>query len=643
MCVLPLMLSAAPSPASSMEKIERLQVRASRALPSDYAYLRVDASTAQLTKPAELLLQLPGVAYSGQGGQFQSYSIRGMGRQRIRTDVAGVPIFTERRAGNSASFIPPALLGEIVVHKGPQGTLYGQEAMGGVISLTPTQPQGRRLAWGSAVNGIDQQWLLSDADDWQQWALVRRQQGSREAANGVALQDAFQQDALFGARAWALSDLDIHGFTLVSRGRDIGKSSRKYPHEQTIYPDERHVLSQLRVHAHAGWQWQLYQHYQHWDSRVATYRKTDAMVLAQQVDTAYQAHTLGSLFQRPWQGPHWQGQWGLEWVGRYGVRSREHSLQYSARDVLAADQTNIAAFHEWLFDWGAWQWNIGTRLDQLQQQSDLSALPSRAGAFVTADALAISSSLGELMPAASLTQRRLSGHIAMERTWQQRWRGSYRVADGFRFASLSERFFVGVTPRGTVIGNQALQPEQILGHTLALNYHAERGQWGLQLYHYQVDDYIERYRLTPTIRSYRNTRRGELTGLEWDWQWQWTPWLTSKTSAHIQRNRDHAGQPLADQSPAQLMQQWQLRYSQHQWQLSARYLHQHSKPALDETVLPSALVWQLDYRYSLNSQWLLQFGVDNLTNKLYQASTDIDATWESGRQWRLSVQWQINN
>jgi hypothetical protein len=27
------------------------------------------------------------------------------------------------------------------------------------------------------------------------------------------------------------------------------------------------------------------------------------MVLAQQVDTAYQAHTLGSLFQRPWQGP----------------------------------------------------------------------------------------------------------------------------------------------------------------------------------------------------------------------------------------------------------------------------------------------------------------------------------------------------
>jgi iron complex outermembrane receptor protein len=612
--------------------IERIQVRASRALPSDYAYIRVGDLTPQLAKPAELLLQLPGLAYSGQGGQFQSYSIRGMSRQRIRTDVAGVPIFTERRAGNSVSFLPPALLGEIVVHKGPQGTLYGQDAMGGVISLQPSLPLGRRLVFGSAVNGMDQQWVLTDADASQQWALVRRQQGVGKAANGFLLQDAFQQDAAFGARSWALPDIDIHAFSVVSHGRDIGKSSRKHPREQTIYPDEYHLLSQLRVHAHAGWQWQLYQHYQHWDSRMTSYSATDRQVPTQQVDTTYQAHTLGSLLQQPWQGQQWQGQWGLEWVGRYGVRSREQQWQQRASDVLAAAQTNIAIFHEWLFDWGPWQWNFGARLDQLQQQSDLPQSD-----------LAWPQSAAGLATDASLTQRRFSGHLAVERTWLSRWRWSYRMADGFRFASLSERFFVGVTPRGTVIGNKALRPEHIFGHNLALNYQAERWQWGLQLYHYQVDDYIERYRLAPTVRSYRNEDRAELTGLEVETQWQWTPWLTSKTSAHVQRGRDQAGQPLADQSPAHLIQQWLLHYQQHQWQLNARYYHPHTRPALDETMLPRALVWQLEYRYSLNAQWLLQFGIDNLTNKLYQASTDIDATWERGRQWRLSVQWQINN
>ncbi|MDA8947303.1 TonB-dependent receptor plug domain-containing protein, partial [Luminiphilus sp.] len=46
--------------------------------------------------PADLMVAIPGVAASGQGGLFQSYSLRGFGRSRIRTEVSGVPIITDR-------------------------------------------------------------------------------------------------------------------------------------------------------------------------------------------------------------------------------------------------------------------------------------------------------------------------------------------------------------------------------------------------------------------------------------------------------------------------------------------------------------------------------------------------------------------
>ena len=59
---------------------------------------------------ADQLISIPGVSLNGQGGQFQSYAIRGFSRGRIRTEIDGIPIITDRRAGNSASFISPDLI-----------------------------------------------------------------------------------------------------------------------------------------------------------------------------------------------------------------------------------------------------------------------------------------------------------------------------------------------------------------------------------------------------------------------------------------------------------------------------------------------------------------------------------------------------
>ena len=86
--------------------------------------------------PVDLMVAIPGVAASGQGGLFQSYSLRGFGRSRIRTEVSGVPIITDRRAGNSLSFLPPAFIDTLRADMGPASSLYGSGAMGGVMSVS---------------------------------------------------------------------------------------------------------------------------------------------------------------------------------------------------------------------------------------------------------------------------------------------------------------------------------------------------------------------------------------------------------------------------------------------------------------------------------------------------------------------------
>jgi len=123
--------------------IERIQIRHSRSaitldknLTSDNSYiLASDYSRGQNTV-ADIIQQTAGISLNGQGGLFQSYNIRGFSRARIKTEVNGIPIISDRRAGNAISFLPAALINGVDIKKGPSSTLYGSDAIGGVVSIS---------------------------------------------------------------------------------------------------------------------------------------------------------------------------------------------------------------------------------------------------------------------------------------------------------------------------------------------------------------------------------------------------------------------------------------------------------------------------------------------------------------------------
>lgn len=82
----------------------------------------------------EILQQQPGVSLAGQA-YHAAPSIRGLARKRVITMVDGEKISSERNVGAPGTFINPFEIHRIEILKGPYSTLYGSDAIGGIINI----------------------------------------------------------------------------------------------------------------------------------------------------------------------------------------------------------------------------------------------------------------------------------------------------------------------------------------------------------------------------------------------------------------------------------------------------------------------------------------------------------------------------
>lgn len=588
--------------------IERIIVSSNRSVnhSADLHYKVTTESEVFDYNPAELFSRIPGINLNGQGGQFQSYSIRGMSRQRIRTEFDGIPIFTERRAGSSLSFIPIGFIGSVQAIKGPQATLYGQEAMGGIISLNRWQANQANLHYGFNQNGNANSVLFRTQHQQQHYALSYRQAQNSKAANGQSLHTEFSQFALLMSQQQQMDDFEINYSMVFSDNRDIGKSNRKYPSETTRYPSEKHLLSQVTLTHQTGWHWQAYQHYQNWDSEVQRANR--------ETSSAYQSHTLGSILRLPWHVKGVNGQTGFEWIGRYGVNVTEQESGLVSRPVVNAQQDNAAIFTEMAFTQQALTFEIGSRFDILWQKSELNQI-------------------------AKVRQQRFSGHAAIKVDLANNWQSYYKIADGFRYASLSERFFSGETPRGRTLGNPNLAAETAINQEIGIEYSAEKVGVQVAAYRNQIENYIERYRINSNLISFRNVDRGTLQGAEVSINWQMSSLWHNRFGMHWQQGWDQNQTPLADVSPAKFQHHLTYDNGLSQFALSSQYRIKKDRVAASETALPSTTIFDLYYRYRVVPQLTLALKINNLTNKLYLGSADQDADWQPGRQFQVDVNW----
>jgi len=173
----------------------------------------------------ELLAQTPGVQFSRNGGPGTSTSVYLRGAETGQTVVFydGVrlqdPSVTD--SGASLSDILTGEIGRIEVLRGAQSTLYGSQAIGGVINIMTLQPEEPFEADLQLEGGGLDTWLVKGGAGGRQGGLTWRAGAGYFTTDGVSAyapgveRDGYENVSLHGRIDYAFSEavqLDLRSF-----------------------------------------------------------------------------------------------------------------------------------------------------------------------------------------------------------------------------------------------------------------------------------------------------------------------------------------------------------------------------------------------------------------------------------------------
>jgi len=615
-----MLVEAVDAPKNNHQGIETISIVHSantrllqQALTSDNTLIEIPQLVTSMRSAADIVAQTVGVGLNGQGGLFQSYNIRGFSKARLKTEINGISIISDRRAGNSLSFIPASIVDSVYLQKGPNSTLYGTGAMGGVVSLSTLDAQQSQLKLSFSPQDNTTELSARYVDDEFDVAAVHRKAQQAKSANELTLNSQFEQNYLQFGFNQQYDDLTIKAFSALSQGSDIGKSSAQYPLQKiSDYPIDNHWLSQIEVSNSEQWLVRLYHHNQDWKSQVKTIKQ---QAINRVNLTRYQSTTLGGfgtyLFD--------DFQFGVEWVGRQGITIKEqefngfNQLRWLNTSVDASED-NIGAFisHQWVNH--QFTLKSGARFDSISLKQRQHTKNDQFTSF--------SLNAGYQFTAASSLE--------------------FQVANAFRFPSVSELFFSGNTPRGNTQGNESLVAEESMGYQLSINH-----QWNEHLnitahsYFYQVGNYIERYRITPQLRSYKNTDDVTIKGAEVTFKWQLSSQWSSAVGAQVQSSKDSNNQQIDDAIPNAI--KWHVNWSNDPFSfnnhVSYNAKRRHAGPS--EQPLDSNIIWNSSLAFQLTEELNIKLALYNITNELYYGSADEDAAYQPQRSINLTLQWML--
>lgn len=119
----------------------RTEQRAGQSLASVSVLDRVDIERAQAQSVPDLLRRLPGISLSSNGGPGKATNLylRGSESDHVLVLIDGIKVGSVSSGGASLQDLPVELVERIEVVRGPRSSLYGSEAIGGVIQIFTRQ------------------------------------------------------------------------------------------------------------------------------------------------------------------------------------------------------------------------------------------------------------------------------------------------------------------------------------------------------------------------------------------------------------------------------------------------------------------------------------------------------------------------
>ena len=211
-------------------------------------------------------------------------------------------------------------------------------------------------------------------------------------------------------------------------------------------------------------------------------------------------------------------------------------------------------------------------------------------------------------------------------------------SSAFRNPTLTERFFAGETPRGTVLGNTSLDTEQALNTQATLAYRSEQMQGSVELFYQQLDNYIERLTVSEDILQYVNLDTATIKGASYQLNWQSKDArFDARLSGAWIAGEDNLGNTVADIPPHNQRVDIGINWGDVRFFTVLAYRASKTDVADGEREIDDVFTldfgthWQVSERIQLQASWT------NLTNQQYYTSADDRAAFAQGGSLQLAI------
>ena len=579
----------------------------------------------------EILNKQPGVSLAGQA-YHTAPSIRGLARKRVVVMVDGEKVSSERNTGASATFINPFEIDKIEIFKGPYSTLYGSDAIGGVINIIPKKFEhpfyfdkiGGRLdaSYKSVNEGRNINLAINGKAKKMFYHLnagYRDATDTRIPDEDKLMNSFFEEKHIGGKVIYSIdkkNQLTIK--SSYSKGGPIGKPG------YDIFTDAVHDYDN---HFISGIEYQL--------MNISKYLSKAKLKFSRHM------HEIGSVVAKH----------------KLGVNPDDDKLVDNRKELSGVDYTVLFDTHLTIND----QFKILTGFDgyfrkniDIEEQkvvtnynsgifmmssSDIllsDASQDSYGVFAQADYLLTSdlfinggmrwnyiTTEYQSKSGNGTNNSSFSGNMGLSYNLYEQFNIKANVGSAFRAPDIKEMYISTTTPGGLNIGNPDLVPEQSLNFDLAFTYNNEMNLTQLSLFHNRINDMIILdWDNNSANREgiFKNIGEGLLYGVEFSINQK----ITRKFSTYLNLTKIYGfdsatNDELMDVPPFQLNSGVAYNFdNQLRLKFSGRYSARQSDVAEDDSITESFTTFDFSAGYTLAENIRVNFSVANIFNEKYR-------------------------
>ena len=602
----------------------------------------------------ELLVKQPGISLAGTG-YHTAPSVRGLARKRVVVLVDGEKVSSERNVGAPGTFVNPSEIEKIEILKGPYSTLYGSDAVGGVVNIITKsyeKPQYNELIGGrldlsyrSVSNGKNGNLALNGKSDKLQYRIstgYRETDEYLQADGNKAFSAFYKEQHVGGKLKYRLNDKHIFSFkTLYSKGGPIG-----FPAHSKLV----NAIHDYDNHLIAGFNYKM--------NLNGKYLKRTELNITRH------SHDLGAdiIVHKVESNPSADKRVsmrkdldGIDYITQY-------DLYFTLNDKFKI-LTGFDGYFRESIDVKAKKvvtnYNTGAFIMEVDDVSLTNASQRSYGVFTQADYTAsdkINLNAGVRYnlintqqpdkPTEDRNNKAFSGNLGLSYAASNKFTIKANVGSAFRAPDIKELFVTTQTPGGMNISNKELVAEQSLNLDLAFVFKGKSNLLQLSTFRNQINNMIVLdwdYSTNPRTGTYKNIGEGLLYGVEIAYNQK----ITDAFSGYLNATKIYGfdvnvDDELIDVPPFQLNSGLKYKLNNKlRFNLSGRYSAKQTDVAEGSYLTDAFATVDFSTRWKIADNINMNFSITNFLNEDYREYYQFDWIKAPGRSFNVGANYSF--